>query len=114
MVTLDSMYENVLEVALDFDGTNPVVIDLKGGSILGTAAPTGVVATALTAERYLDDEAEYLDINSDATTARSLVVTAGKCVTLDNVTPWMGVGKIRLTQDTPTDETIYLLVGKVV
>lgn len=112
--TLEGMYENVLEVPVDFNGTNPTVIDLKGGTILGTAAATGIVATALTAERYLDAEDEYVDVNSDADTARSLVVKAGVSVTLDNVTPWMGMGQVRLTQDTPTAETIYLLVGKVV
>ncbi len=114
MVTLESMYENVLEVPVVFGGTDPVVIDLKGGSILGTAAGTGIVSTALAVERYIDELDEYCDVNSDASTARSLVVAAGKCITLDNVTPFMGMGQIRLTQDTPTAETIYLIVGKVV
>lgn len=113
-ITLESMYENVIEVPVTFDGTNPTVVNLKGGTILGTAADTGIVATALTAEQYIDDGGFYATVNSDADTARSLVVKAGKTVTLDNVTPWLGMGQVRLTQDTPTAEVVWLLVGKVV
>ena len=103
---------NVREVTVAFGGTNPATVDIGGGTIIGVEAETGSASTALTVAKYSDFTGGYVEL-SDGTADRTLTILADKIVTLTNVTPFVGLGRIQLTQDTPEAKSVVLHVADV-